>query len=45
LVPIGWGHVVVRASSSGKPVINRMSTKAVVLGDVDAEVGRIHVGK
>ena len=38
-------HVVVRASSSGKPVINRMSMKAVTLGDVDMEVGRIYVGK
>jgi hypothetical protein len=44
-VPIGWGHVVIRASSSGKPVINRMSMKAVTLGDVDMEVGRIYVGK
>ena len=44
-VPIGWGHVVIRASSSGKLVINRMSVKAVALGDVDTEVGRIHVGK
>ena len=29
-------HVVVRASSSGKPVINGVSVKAVILGDVHA---------
>ncbi len=37
------GHVVVMASTCGKPLIDRVEMLA--LGSVDAEVGRIHVGE
>jgi hypothetical protein len=44
-VPVRWGHVVVMASSCGKPLINGMGVKALALGSIDAEVGQIHEGK
>jgi hypothetical protein len=44
-VPVRWGHVVVMASSCGKPLIDEMGVKALALGSIDAEVGQIHEGK